>query len=54
MIVWTQYFQRQSDGKGWLPHPPQELGERWVSLATFFLALGLVELAAWDAWNLLP
>ena len=27
---------------------------RWACLATFFLALGLVEFAAGDAWNLLP
>ena len=46
-----QGFQRQSDGKGWLPLTPQELGERWACLATFFLGLGL---GAPDAWNLLP
>ena len=51
---WIQNFQRQSDGKGWFPQTPQELGERWAGLSTFFLALGLVEIDVGVAWNLLP
>ena len=49
----NQGFQRQSDGKGYFSLTPRELGERWASLATFFLALGLVDFAAGDAWNLI-
>ena len=46
MVIRTQGFQRQSDGKGCIPLTPLELEERWACLATFFLALGLVEIAA--------
>ena len=36
-----QGFQSQRDGKRLAPPlTPQELGERWACLATFFLALG--------------
>ena len=37
-------------------HPPDAsgAGERWACLATFFLALGLVDHAGGYAWNLLP
>ena len=52
MIIRTQGFQRQSDGKGCCPLSPQELGVRWACLAIFFLALGLGEICTGDAWNL--
>ena len=40
--------------KGWLPTTLQELEEMWARLATFFLALGLVDFATVDVWNLHP
>ena len=54
MSYQNQGFQRQSDGKGCFLLTHQELEEREVaSLAIFFLALGLVDFAAGDAWNLI-
>ena len=49
-----QGVQRQSDGKGCILLLPQEQGERWACLATFFLALGVVDFTLGNAWNLLP
>ena len=50
----TQGFQRQSDRKGCISQTPQEREKRWACLATFFIAMGLVDHAAGYAWNLLP
>ena len=50
-----QGFQRQSDGKGRTSSPnPQDSGVTSANLPIFFLALGLVDLAAGGAWNLHP
>ena len=49
-----QGFQRQRDGKGCFSLYSQDLGVSWACLATNFLALGLVDCAAGDAWNWLP
>ena len=54
MSGWIQSFQRQSDGKSCTLPNPQDLAVRSAYLPTFFLALGLVEFAAGDAWNLHP
>ena len=48
MVIRTQGFQRQSDGKYCISLTPQELGEEWACLAIFFLALGVVEACAGD------
>ena len=41
MIVRTEGFQRQSDGKCCIALTPQELGETWACLAIYFLAFGV-------------
>ena len=52
MIDQIHCFQRQSEGR-LAPPDFSRAGEGLAGLATFFLAVGLVELAAGDAWNLL-
>ena len=49
----TQGSQRQSDGKGWLPHDLRSWERGGRAFATIFLALGLVEVCSGEAWNLL-
>ena len=48
-----QGIQRRDDGKDCISLTPLEQGERWASLSIFFLDLGLGEVCAGNAWNLL-